>query len=120
MLLLAAPAAGAGQERPDRYDEAAEQGSVETEAAGLAQAGYAAFLGGRFESALAHFRRAFELHDDPYYLLDIARTSDALRRDAEARVAYRGYLQRVPQSRRRPEIEARLRAIESSLRARPP
>lgn len=80
-----------------------------------------AYQSGDFESALADFRRAYELTGSVDLLYNIATVSDRLRLDEEALEAYEGYLEARPSSADREHVEGRIEvlraAIEESKRA---
>ncbi len=92
-------------------------GTLDDEARGLFLAGRSAFEGGRFEEALAHFRRAYELSDRPELLFNVGVSADRLRRDDEAREAFEVFLTRVPDAENREEIEGRLRVLRARAEA---
>jgi len=81
------------------------------EAESLVDAGHAAFEGGRFEAALAHYETAFELTGEPALLLRVAAAADALRRDRIALQAYESYLRSDADPDLVPELEARVRVL---------
>ena len=84
--------------------------------------GTKAYGDGEFESALASFRRAYELTGSPDLLYNIATVSDRMRRDEDALAAYEGYLAARPKSVDREHVESRIEvlraAIESQKRAK--
>lgn len=97
---------------------------TEEQARGLFVAGRAAFDAGRYEEALAHFRRAHELSPRARLLYNIALSADRLRLDDEAIDAYEAHLRLEPDSPERARVEQRLsllrqqraeRAVQSSL-----
>jgi len=93
---------------------AQEEGAVPREARAAFEAGEAAYAAGRFEEALVYFERAYELTDEPDVLYNIATLQDRLRQDAAALASYRAYLEVVPDSEARANIEARIRVLEGS------
>ena len=84
----------------------------EREARQLFEQGAAAFEGGRFEAALASFRESYARSPRSELLYNIATTLDRLRRDREAIDAFRRYLEVVPETDARSEIEARIAQLE--------
>lgn len=84
----------------------------ETEARRLFEQGAVAFEGGRFEDALTSFRESYALSGRSELLYNIAVSLDRLRRDREAIDAFRRYLDAVPDTDARSEIEARIAALE--------
>jgi len=88
--------------------------SYDDEARGLFLAGRAAFDAGRFEEALTHFERAYDLSQRPGLLFNIGHTAERLRRDDRAIEAFTAYLEAVPNADNRTAIEARLRLLEEA------
>lgn len=74
-----------------------------------------AFVAGDYETALQRFRQAYNLSARPGLLYNIAQTLDRLRRDEETVAALREYLEALPDSPNRAEVEARIRVLEDSL-----
>lgn len=91
------------------------QGNEDSEARGLFLAGEAAFEGGRFEEALEHFERAHELSDRPELLYNIGTTAERLRIDVRAIEAYEQYLEEIPESPIRANVEGRLRLLRERV-----
>ncbi|MCZ7681037.1 MAG: tetratricopeptide repeat protein [Sandaracinaceae bacterium] len=112
MAALAVPAA-AGAQGPRELSPAEQE-----EARGLFEAGTAAFAAGRYESALDHFERAYELTGLPELLYNIAQSADRLRRDERALEAFRAYLEATPAAEDRAAVEARIAALERTLAER--
>jgi tetratricopeptide (TPR) repeat protein len=81
-------------------------------ARGLFQAGSAAYGAGHFEDALGYFQRAYELSQRPGFLYNIGQAADRLHRDELTVAVFRRYLELVPNSEHRTEVESRLRALE--------
>ena len=67
---------------------------------------------GRFESAIAEYRKAYELRADPSYLLDIAEAYRALGVAERAVFFYRRYLTTHPAPPNRPEVEAQIALLD--------
>lgn len=87
------------------------------EAASAFHAGEAAYRAGRFPEALTYFERAYELTHEPDVLYNIATVQDRLRRDEDALGSYRAYLEAVPDTDGRANIEARIHALEAAIGA---
>ncbi|MFT5357529.1 MAG: tetratricopeptide (TPR) repeat protein [Polyangiales bacterium] len=77
-----------------------------------------AFDAGEYETALSRFRQAYELSPRPQLLYNIAATLDRLRRDVEAAVALRAFLEASPETPDRVEIEARIRVLDGIIQQR--
>ncbi|UJR81395.1 tetratricopeptide repeat protein [Sandaracinus amylolyticus] len=88
---------------------------VDSEARSLFEAGAAAFADGRYEDALGHFRRSYELSGRPELLYNIGQAHDRLRHDAEAVAAFEEYIAAVPDAAQREEIAARLAILRASM-----
>jgi tetratricopeptide (TPR) repeat protein len=80
--------------------------------------GTRAYANGEFESALANFRRAYELTGSPDLLYNIATVSDRMRRDEEALEAYEGYLEARPKSPDREHVAGRIDVLRATIEAR--
>lgn len=80
--------------------------------------GTRAYANGEFESALASFRRAYELTSSPDLLYNIATVSDRMRLDEEALEAYEGYLKARPKSVDREHVEGRIDVLRAAIEAR--
>ena len=80
--------------------------------------GTRAYASGEFESALANFRRAYELTGSPDLLYNIATVSDRMRRDEEALEAYEGYLEARPKSPDREHVAGRIDVLRAAIEAR--
>jgi tetratricopeptide (TPR) repeat protein len=81
-------------------------------------AGTRAYSNGDFETALARFKRAYELTGSPDLLYNIATVSDRMRLDEEALEAYEGYLEARPQSPDREHVASRIDVLRSAIEAR--
>jgi hypothetical protein len=75
------------------------------------------FRAGQFLQALRAYEEGYRLAALPGFLINIARCHHRLGDDARAAAAFRAYLLAAPTSRRRPEVERALAALESR---RPP
>lgn len=80
--------------------------------------GTRAYANGDFDTALASFRRAYELTGSPDLLYNIATVSDRMRRDEEALAAYEGYLEARPKSADREHVESRIEVLRAAIKAR--
>lgn len=107
-LALSAPAA-AQDTPPDASTE---------EARGLFEAGRVAFAEGRFEAALRRFQDAYEVSGHPELLYNVGMCLERLQRDEEALAALREYLERVPDSPLRGNVEGRISSLEASVAER--
>jgi tetratricopeptide (TPR) repeat protein len=104
-----APAGGARAQR-SQADEARLADAKEA-----FDVGSRAYEDGDFESALASFRRAYELTGSPDLLYNIATVSDRMRRDEEALEAYKGYLEARPKSADREHVEGRIEVLREAI-----
>ncbi len=93
----------------------ADSALTDEEARGLFEAGRSAYTAGRFEDALEHFQRAFELSDRPMLLFNIAQTLDRLRRDEEALSTFERFLELVPDAENHAQVESRMRILRETL-----
>jgi tetratricopeptide (TPR) repeat protein len=66
------------------------------------------FLVGRYDAAIVEYRKAYELHGDPSYLLDIGEAYRALGVTEQAVFFYRRYLTTHPNPPNRPEVLAQI------------
>ncbi|MBX7193953.1 MAG: tetratricopeptide repeat protein [Sandaracinaceae bacterium] len=80
----------------------------DTEARLLFEAGRLAFSEGRFDEALGHFRRAYELSERPDLLYNVGTAADRAGQREEAVAAYEQYLATAADIENRPIIESRL------------
>jgi tetratricopeptide (TPR) repeat protein len=90
---------------------------ADEEARGLHLAGTAAFEGGRFEEALAHYERAYELSGRPELLFNVGVAAERLRRDERALEAFEAYLEALPDAPNRPSVESRMEVLRSAIAA---
>jgi tetratricopeptide (TPR) repeat protein len=81
-------------------------------------AGTQAYAEGEFDTALASFKRAYELTGSPDLLFNIATVSDRMRLDEEALAAYEGYLAARPKSADREHVESRISVLRDAIEAR--
>lgn len=98
-------------------DGAARPGSVspDVEARSEFEAGAIVFAEGGFAEALAHFERSYELSGRPELLYNIAICHDRLRHDRLAVQNYDAFLEALPETERRAEVEARLPALREAI-----
>jgi tetratricopeptide (TPR) repeat protein len=94
---------------------AQEDQSLEEEARGLFEAGSSAYSGGRYEEAVGHFQRSYELSGRPELLYNIATAAERARQDEAALRAYEQFLERVPDTDRRAQVETRIRFLRGQL-----
>jgi tetratricopeptide (TPR) repeat protein len=96
--------------------EAQTQDYRDKAARGLFEAGSVAFEEGRFEEALNHFSKAYELSPNRHLLLyNIGSSLDRLRRDKEALSNFEKYLELNPTAPNRPAVEARVRLLREAV-----
>ncbi len=111
---FAAPDEGSdGQAEPEATDPEREE-----RARLLFEEGRRAFYEGRFQEALALFRRAHELSGRDALLYNIGQSLDRMRRDEEAVAVFEEYLRKVPDAANRGEVEARLQVLRAALQQR--
>ena len=82
--------------------------------------GREAFEQGRFDEALEHFQRCYDMTGEPDLLYNIATVQDRLRQDAEALASFRAYLSARPGAEDREAVEARIRALQTALEREQP
>lgn len=111
-LLLAMPAAA--QEEPPEEPPNGTEG----EAREAFEQGRDAFHDGRFEYALERFRFSLELSGRPELLYNVGQTLERMQRPEEALVALRRYLELVPDSYVRGNVEGRIGALERAVAER--
>lgn len=118
-LVTALFVGGASAQDSDRKGPSEEESfELDRAAHGLFQAGSVAFEHGRYEDALQHFLRAYELSPRHLLLFNIASTYDRLRRDDEALATFKKYLSLVPEVSNRRAVEARIRLLERAIQRR--
>ncbi|MCB9617260.1 MAG: tetratricopeptide repeat protein [Sandaracinus sp.] len=91
--------------QPSAPPEADEEGRA------LFRAGELAFEAGRFDEALAHFRRAHGLTGRPELLFNVGVAADRAGRHDEAIESYEAFLRARPEATMRPRLEARLAVL---------
>ncbi len=101
-IVLMAGSLQAQPPTPDSHDD---------EARGLFLAGRAAFDGGRYEEAMGHFERAYELSRRPGLLYNIGHTAQLMGTRDRAIEAFEQYLELNPEGDRRETVEARLAVL---------
>jgi tetratricopeptide (TPR) repeat protein len=84
------------------------------------QAGRDAFDGGRWEDALTHFQKAYELSPRPVLLYNIAKAQDNLGQLRAALGTYKRYLAAVPEAGNRGAVERRVAELEVEVARLPP
>jgi tetratricopeptide (TPR) repeat protein len=75
---------------------------------------------GKYAAALAEYRAAWVIWEDPELLLDMAECNRHLGNLDEAREQYRGFLQRAPGSPLRGSVERQLARLDHPAEAPPP
>lgn len=96
----------------------AQSSGADEEARALFQAGSVAFDEGRYENALEHFRRAYELSRRPALLYNVGVAAERVRHDEEALAAFQQFLREVPDTPQRTAVEARVAILERAIRDR--
>jgi hypothetical protein len=71
-----------------------------------------------FPEALAEFKNAYRIVQDPAFLFNIAQCYRKLGQDAEALDYYRNYVRRFPNAPNRAEVDRRIQEIEREQEAR--
>jgi tetratricopeptide (TPR) repeat protein len=72
-----------------------------------------------FSEALAEFKNAYRVVQDPAFLFNIAQCYRKLGQDPEALDYYRNYVRRFPTAPNRAEVDRRIQEIERELEAKP-
>jgi tetratricopeptide (TPR) repeat protein len=108
-LTSAVPVAAA--DAPAEVALAAEPAEPAMTARGHHEQGRQQFVAGRYEAAIVEYRKAYELHGDPSYLLDIAEAYRALGVSEQAVFFYRRYLTTHPNPPNRPEVLAQIAVL---------
>lgn len=91
----------------------------DTEAREVFELGRTAFNDGRFEEALDHFRRSYELSGKAELLFNIGVAADRLRLNQDALRAFESYLEGLPEAPNRAEVEGRIRVLRRAIIANP-
>ena len=89
------------------------------EAREVFELGRTAFNEGRFEAALDHFRRSYELSGKPELLFNVGVAADRLRLNQDALRAFESYLEALPDAANRAEVEGRIRVLRRAIIANP-
>ncbi len=98
----------------------AQDGSQETQARALFEAGRTAYDSGRFEQALRYFQESYELSGRAALLFNIGSAADRLQDNERALESYRAYLAAMPNADNRELTESRIRFLEARIGPRPP
>lgn len=98
--------------------EAVDPESMEEEARAAFHQGREAFVEGRFEFALERFQTAHRIAGRPELLYNVGATLERLQRPEEALEALRSYLEQVPDSPIRGNVEGRIIALEEAVAER--
>lgn len=117
VLVLLNQAAGA---RAQEASADAAPPTTDQEARSLFQAGQIAFDGARYDDALAHFRRAYELSQRVPLLYNVGLCLSNLGRWQEAVDAFEEYLEREPHASNRATVEGQVRNARARLAERAP
>jgi len=88
---------------------------LDREARANFEAGRLAYEDARYADALGYFERAYELSERPELLYNVGQSLDRLRRDAEAVDAFERFLEAVPETHKRNEVEARLEILRGQV-----
>ena len=107
VLLIARPAAAAPP-TPDEKAKAREH----------YQKGLVHYDIKEFSEALAEFKNAYRVVQDPAFLFNIAQCYRKLGQDIEALDYYRNYARRFPNAPNRGEVDRRIQEIEHELEAK--
>jgi tetratricopeptide (TPR) repeat protein len=100
---------------PSSVAQATPVEANDEEARSLFEAGRSAYGDGRFEEALGHFRRSYELSHRPQLLYNIGQCQDRLRRDAEALATFEEFLTLLPESPQHTEVAARIEILRAAI-----
>ncbi len=109
-LLLAAAAARAQAPPADDVREAAL----------YFQVGQSAYERGRYEEALGHFRRSYDLSHRADLLYNMASCAERLARPAEAAELLRRYLAEKPEASDRPQVTEKIEQLSREAHPPPP
>lgn len=93
----------------------AQSSPNDLEARRLFEAGSMAYDDARYEEAVQHFRRAYELSGRSELLYNVGQAADRLRRDAEALEAFEDYLAASPNADNRRQVEVRIEVLRRQL-----
>jgi tetratricopeptide (TPR) repeat protein len=110
--------AGSAAPRVARAEPAAASSSSEADAREAFARGRAAYDAGDFEAAAQAFERAYQLSGKAGLLYNLYLAFRDANRQAQAAEALRSYLARDPDAPNRPQLEARLKALEAGLAER--
>lgn len=80
--------------------------------------GTTAYNLGRFDDAIADYRRAYEVKGDPAFLFNIAQAYHQLGVDDQALFFYKRYLASHPNPPNRPEVQLRIAELEPRVAER--
>jgi tetratricopeptide (TPR) repeat protein len=112
--ILLTTAAALAQEAPAEAGAAdpCAEGSRESQARSLFEAGRTAYESARFRQALQHFQEAYELCPRPALLFNIGSAADRLHRNELALRSFRGYLEATPDAPNREFVQNRITDLE--------
>jgi len=98
---------------------AAQDHSLDAEARALFEAGRLAFDAERYDDALGHFRNAYQRSQRDELLYNIALSADRAGHHREALEAYEKFLDGIPDTPRRVEIQRRLAELREVVASEP-
>lgn len=87
---------------------------TDSEAKALFAAGREAFDAGRYDAALEHWQRSYDLSKRPELYYNIGLAHDRLRHDDEAVKAFTAFLDALPNDERAAGVRARINAIRAA------
>ncbi len=119
VVLAARPARSAPPAPPDAATSAAASTPADVEVEEHVAQGHRLYLLGRYQDAIAEYRRAYELRADPQFLFQIAEAYRQLGATEQALFYYERYLAGAAAGPDRDIAERRVGEIEG-LRAAPP
>lgn len=88
---------------------------LDEEARAIFQAGRIAYDQGRFQAALEHFERAYELSGRPELLYNIGTSADRLRMDERALEVFVAYLEALPNAPNAAVVRARIEVLQAEV-----
>ena len=104
---------------PPPYPPSANNQATDTEVAEHVAQGRRLYLLGRYQEAIAEYRRAYELRADPQFLMDTAEAYRQLGATERALFYYERYLAAAPNAPDREIVEDRITELEL-VKAPPP
>lgn len=95
--------------------EPSAESHLDEEARAIFQAGRIAYDQGRFQAALEHFERAYELSGRPELLYNIGTSADRLRMDERALEVFVAYLAALPNAPNAAVVRARIEVLQAEV-----